>query len=150
MNMCVRLFKAVLLTFYAITCLWSCSSPSNKSYRLLKLDNFKAKVLSADDPIMYVTLLHSYRIEKSDIQSTSVNLYVCQEYNSKDSIFVFDINEFPDQSLFDLDNKNESYIINESEVKNINLREVIVQVPSGFKTPKKIGFLFSTLLKPLD
>ena len=122
----------------------------NKSH-LLNLTAYTLVPLEPENEILYVTLIHAYRMKESSIKTqTNVNLFVCKQLYGIDSIFIFDTSSQPDKFLFELANQNQGLIINRSNIKNSKIKSVVVNVPLGFKIPKKIDYLFGRLERMQD
>jgi len=122
----------------------------NKSH-LLNLTAYTLVPLEPENEILYVTLIHAYRMKESSIKTqTNVNLFVCKQLYGIDSKFIFDKSSQPDKFLFELANQNQGLIINRSNIKNSKIKSVVVNVPLGFKIPKKIDYLFGRLERMQD
>lgn len=142
------MFKHILLGI-AIGFTLMLASCNNKHLKpkVVDITRYQAIKGNQDNPIMGVTLLHYYPKPKSNKNSLmAVDLYVCRKEGSRDSIFVFDIDNSYEDANFNEDGDTE-LIINAHDIKPIAIRYVLVNLPQNFVVPNKLKYVFSKIYK---
>jgi len=138
----------ILVMFIVVTL--SCNR-NNLEPKVLNIAHYQLMANDPIDPITVVSLLHSYPKGNSNVSNTpTVNLYVCKKNNSKDSIFVFDINKPAGKVFFGDDYKGQGFIINRINIKDVKAHSVVINIPSGFIIPNKIEYVFARIDQTSD
>lgn len=140
----------IVIIIVVLLSLSSCYSPKNQP-KGLNITRYRLMASNPDDPITIVTLLHAYQAQKLiKGKVPSVNLYVCKRSDSKDSMFVFDLNNPPGKAFFDRGFERQGFIINQRNIKRLQTDSVIVYVPYGFVIPKSIDYVFGRIDQTSD
>jgi len=137
-------FKKSIIVFYVLTTLLISSCKEKKDAVELKLEKYWLMDFEPDNSIVYLSLLHAYP-DKCNSGLQCANLYVCQRLDNKDSMFVFDISDRQGDFIFEKKSEKQGLFINKQNVQHWNKNSVIVNIPTGFKIPAKIEYIFATI-----
>jgi hypothetical protein len=138
----------IFLGMFLTTIVSSCRNRPLQPMKL-KIASYKAIKPNPDNPIIYITLLHFYPKQESKGNSVpAVDLYVCRKDGSKDSMFVFDIDNPHEEPNFDVKKDNGvDLIINTHFVKSSTTRSVVANLPQNFIIPDQIEYALTKIYK---
>ncbi|SHM83361.1 hypothetical protein [Mucilaginibacter sp. OK098] len=141
--------KGTLSVLVILTGLFLSCGNNNLQPKVLNIVHYRLMVSDPNNPITVVTLLHAYPMKKLNSSNlTAVNLYVCKGGNGRDSMFVFDVNRPPGKQYFD--DEGPGFIINKSTIKDIKSQSIIINVPSNFRIPSNIEYVFARIDRTAD
>jgi hypothetical protein len=141
--------KGILLVLVIFIELFFSCGNNNLQPKVLNIVHYRLMVNDPNNPITVVTLLHAYPMKKLNSSNlTAVNLYVCKRGNSRDSMFVFDVNRPPGKQYFD--HEGPGFIINKSNIKDTKSQSIIINVPSNFIIPSNIEYVFARIDQTSD